>query len=136
MGKTAQELMAQARTEVPELTPSDVHVKQEAGENIVVLDVRDANELRNGCVPGSLCISRGMLEFKIDNAVARDRAVVVMCAGGMRSLLAAKSLRDMGYTDVASMAGGFGGWKSAGYPVEGCVGLFARLCHWLRGSRG
>src|SRR3982750_3594992 len=72
-----------------------------------------------GIPPGAPKIPRGFLELRIEEAVPeRDADVVLYCAGGTRSLLAARTLQDMGYSRVRSLAGGFGGWKSAGLPVE------------------
>ncbi len=84
-----------------------------------VLDVRDDHELAAGTVPGALHISRGFLELQVGQQVPRsDTPLVVMCAAGQRSLLAADTLQQMGYSQVCSMDGGFRAWKAGGYPVE------------------
>jgi molybdopterin/thiamine biosynthesis adenylyltransferase/rhodanese-related sulfurtransferase len=84
-----------------------------------VIDVREQDEYIQGYIPGSSWIPRGYLELRIEDAVPeRDRPVVLYCAGGTRSALAARSLRELGYTDVKSLAGGFGAWKRAGYPFD------------------
>jgi molybdopterin/thiamine biosynthesis adenylyltransferase/rhodanese-related sulfurtransferase len=81
----------------------------------VLVDVREQDEVDQGIIPGAIHIPRGFLEMRIEDAV-RDHStpLVVYCAGGVRSLFAAESLQQLGYTDVTSMAGGFNGWKSAG----------------------
>ena len=84
-----------------------------------LIDVREADEHAQGAIPGAVHIPRGFLELRIERAVP-DRAapVVVYCASGTRSLLAARSLAELGYTNVRSLAGGFTGWKRAGLPWE------------------
>ena len=81
--------------------------------------MREADEWAQGHVPGAVFIPRGFLELRIEDKVP-DKApeVVVYCAGGTRSALAAQTLQELGYTNVASMAGGFGKWKEAGFPIE------------------
>ena len=84
-----------------------------------VVDVREEDEYVQGFIPGAHWIPRGYLELRIEEAVPeRDRRVVLYCAGGTRSALAARSLRELGYTQVESLAGGFGAWKRAGYPFD------------------
>ena len=84
-----------------------------------VIDVREQDEYVQGYIPGARWIPRGYLELRIEEAVPdRDRPVVVYCAGGTRSALAARSLRELGYTRVESLAGGFTAWKRAGYPFD------------------
>ncbi len=83
----------------------------------VLLDVREPDEYEQGAIPGSIHIPRGMLETAIEGRIAdRDTPIVVMCAGGTRSAFAAQTLGQLGYSDVASMDGGFNGWKDAGKP--------------------
>src|SRR4051794_3563744 len=81
----------------------------------VVLDVREPDEYEQGALPGAVHIPRGHLESKIETQVAdRSTPIVVHCASGVRSAFAAKTLQDLGYTDVASMSGGFNKWKDEG----------------------
>jgi molybdopterin/thiamine biosynthesis adenylyltransferase/rhodanese-related sulfurtransferase len=84
-----------------------------------VIDVREADEHAQGALPGAVWIPRGFLEMRIDKHVA-DRAapIVLYCAGGVRSLFAARSLVELGYTNVKSLAGGFTAWKRAGLAWE------------------
>lgn len=89
--------------------------------DVVVVDVRDGTEReQEGAIPGSIHVTRGMLEFAADpespvhnDALAPDRHIILYCGTGGRSALAAKTLLDMGYTDVASLAGGFAAWRQA-----------------------
>jgi molybdopterin/thiamine biosynthesis adenylyltransferase/rhodanese-related sulfurtransferase len=84
-----------------------------------IIDVREQTEYTQGFIPGAEWISRGLLEGKIEDVVPdRDREVVLYCASGNRSALAARTLRELGYRDVKSLAGGFTAWKRAGYPFE------------------
>ncbi|HLL25043.1 MAG TPA: molybdopterin-synthase adenylyltransferase MoeB, partial [Kofleriaceae bacterium] len=84
-----------------------------------VIDVREAEEHAQGTIPGATHIPRGFLELRIERTVPnREHPVVVYCQGGTRSLLAARSLAELGYTNVHSLAGGFTGWKRAGLPWE------------------
>ncbi len=84
-----------------------------------VIDVREADEHSQGAIPGAVWIPRGFLEARIEKHVAdRGAPIVLYCAGGNRSLFAARSLIELGYTNVRSLAGGFGGWKKAGLAWE------------------
>ena len=81
----------------------------------VLIDVREKDEWMEGFIPGAQWIPRGFLELRIEDKVPeKDSAVVLYCAGGTRSALAARSLADLGYTNVSSLEGGFSAWKRAG----------------------
>src|SRR4030095_14281859 len=90
----------------------------------VVIDVREQDEYVQGFIPGARWIPRGFLEMRIEDAVP-DRAqdLVLYCAGGNRSALAARNLGELAYTYVKSLAGGFSAWKRAGLPFERPVTL-------------
>jgi rhodanese-related sulfurtransferase len=90
----------------------------ERGAPVVYIDVREPNEWNLGHLPNAIHIPRGQLESNIEARVDRDEPIVLYCARGNRSALAADTLQQMGYTDVASMADGFGGWIDVGGPVE------------------
>jgi sulfur-carrier protein adenylyltransferase/sulfurtransferase len=112
---THRDLLDQAKREVRE-----INVLEARGwiqEGALALDVREADEVEQGAVPGALHIPRGFLEFRIEDAV-RDKStpIAIYCAGGARSVFAAKALQELGYTDVASVAGGFNAWKTSGLP--------------------
>src|ERR1700730_15790702 len=123
MGDASREIMRQARKQIPEWTPSQVHealadqheARQDEQE-IVLVDVREKLEWNEGHIPGAIRVPRGYLELQIEEAVPdKSQKVVLYCAGGVRSLMAGNTLQQMGYTDVVSMAGGFGQWKGSGY---------------------
>jgi rhodanese-related sulfurtransferase len=116
--KTAAELIAEAKARITEVTPEQVLDRQQRGEAITLLDVRDLHEVNLGKIPGTLHVSRGNLETKIEALIPRDAHVVIYCASGRRSIFAADTLQQMGYQNVASMATGFRGWCEAGGDVE------------------
>jgi rhodanese-related sulfurtransferase len=125
MAKTAAELVAEAKQRVENLTVDEVAAELERGD-VVLVDLREPGELaQQGAIPGAVHAPRGMLEFWADPTSAYhrtefdpNRRVVLHCASGGRSALAADTLQQMGYTNVAHLDGGFNAWKAAGRPVE------------------
>ena len=117
--KSAPEMFADARTRIAEVSAADTIAKRAADGAVVLIDVREDREWNLGHAAGAHHMSRGTLESKIDAVVPRDATVVLYCASGNRSALAAESLKLMGYTDVASMSGGFRAWVDADGDVEG-----------------
>ena len=108
-----RDLLAQAKSAITEVDTADAASRIERG--VVVLDVREPDEYEQGALPNALHIPRGHLEAQIETKIVDKAApVVVYCAGGVRSAFAAKTLAELGYTDVGSMAGGFGKWKDEG----------------------
>jgi sulfur-carrier protein adenylyltransferase/sulfurtransferase len=117
MQKTYKEIMTEARKVVPELSPAEVKEKLDRGEAPVLLDVREKDEYRDGYIAGALSLPRGFLEIRVEEAIPdRSAPIITYCAGGTRSLIAGRTLREMGYQNVVSMSGGFTGWKNAGLP--------------------
>lgn len=121
--RSRDEVVAQARgriTEVDVLTLKqrlDAVSRADAGEPWVLVDIRERDEWQQGHIPGAHFIPRGFLELQIEDLVPdRDAPIIVYCAGGVRSALGALALRQMGYTRVESLVGGFQAWKSAGFP--------------------
>ncbi len=120
-----KQLCAEAEEIIETMTVEQVQAVQ-GDDNVQLIDIRDVRELwREGAIPGAYHAPRGMLEFWVDpdspyakELFQTDRKYIFFCAGGMRSALAARSVHEMGLTNVAHMAGGFGAWKKAGYPVE------------------
>ena len=109
-----RDLLAQAKSQIVEIDTAAAQKRIEEG-NLVVLDVREPDEYEQGALPNALHIPRGHLEAQIEGrAVDRDQTIVVFCAGGVRSAFAAQTLQELGYTDVLSVAGGFGKWKDEG----------------------
>ena len=122
---TYRELLSQVKDEIDEVDA--VHAREliETGDPLI-LDVREQDEWDEGHIPGAVHIPRGNLESRIESAAAdRARSIVVYCAAGNRSAFAAKTLEELGYEDVVSLAGGFTDWKRNGFPLELATGLDA-----------
>jgi molybdopterin/thiamine biosynthesis adenylyltransferase/rhodanese-related sulfurtransferase len=116
---TSAELVASARRGVRTVSLEEVRRRLEAREPMVLVDVREKDEARGGTIPGAIHVPRGFLELQIEQRVP-DRAapIVVYCAAGVRSALAAKTLGELGYTSVESADPGFSRWKELGFPVD------------------
>ncbi len=111
---TFRDLLATAKSQIIEVDTAQAETRISAG-NVLVLDVREPDEYDQGALPDALHIPRGHLEAQIEaKAIDKTQTVVVYCAGGVRSAFAARTLQELGYTDVLSMAGGFGKWKDEG----------------------
>jgi sulfur-carrier protein adenylyltransferase/sulfurtransferase len=118
MSHTPHDFLAEARRAIPEVSVEEVAARHTRGDELILLDVREKDEVRAGYIEGAVTIPRGFLEFQAAGQLPQtDVDVVVYCASGARSLLAAQVLHTMGYARVASMAGGLTRWKEAGYPV-------------------
>ena len=118
-------LVAKAKSETKAVTPQQAFNQLQAG-TATLIDIRDIRELqREGRIDGAFHAPRGMLEFWADpqspyhkNVFALSGNLILFCASSWRSALAAKTLQDMGMTNIFDMEGGFNGWKSAGLPIE------------------
>ncbi len=125
MIKGVKELVAEANAIVETITVEQA-LPLHGDENVMIVDIRDIRELqREGRIPGSVHAPRGMLEFWVDpqspyhkEIFASGKRMVLHCASGWRSALAARSLQEMGVENVCHMDGGFTGWKAAGGAVE------------------
>jgi len=107
-----------AETAIPELDPRTTRERFVDGE-VALVDVREPAEWSDGHLPGAVLVPRGSLPDAIRDVVPdSSRSVVLYCGSGKRSLLAAETMRELGYADVASMAGGIVEWKALGLPVE------------------
>ncbi len=117
---TFQQLLDTVKSSIREISVEDTRARMQAGaEAPALFDVRERDEYEQGFIGGAQWIPRGFLELKIEDAVPeRDRELILYCAGGTRSALAARALHDLGYTRVSSLAGGFRAWKNAGYAFE------------------
>src|SRR5262249_59339331 len=105
-----------ARNEIPEWTGSEVARRVRDGEQFPIVDVREKLEWNEGHLPEALHVPRGYLELQIEEAIPdKERPVLLYCAGGVRSLLAAETLRQMGYRQPISMSGGYTAWRNAGF---------------------
>ena len=110
-----RELLAATKAEIQEIETADAAALRESGDDVVILDVREPDENAQGSIPGAVFIPRGQLESNVENKIPnKDAKVLIHCASGVRSAFAAKTLAELGYTDVASVAGGFNKWKDEG----------------------
>lgn len=108
-----RELLNATKAEITEVSTAEAEALR--AEGAVLLDVREADEFEQGAIPGAVFIPRGHLEGQVEGRLPdKDQKIVIHCAGGVRSAFAAKTLTELGYTDVASMAGGFNRWKDEG----------------------
>lgn len=125
MTLTASILAAEAMSRIENLSPDQVAERQESA-NALVVDIREAHELAAaGQIPGAIHVPRGFLEFAADPGspvfrpeLVPERAVILVCASGMRSALGVESLQQLGFTDVSHLKGGMKAWAEAGNTVE------------------
>jgi molybdopterin/thiamine biosynthesis adenylyltransferase/rhodanese-related sulfurtransferase len=111
---TFRDLLANAKSQIVEIDTATAEARIQAGD-VFVLDVREPDEYAEGALENAVHIPRGHLEAQIEGrALDHDQTIVVYCAGGVRSAFAARTLQELGYSDVLSMAGGFGKWKDEG----------------------
>ncbi|MFY9585040.1 MAG: rhodanese-like domain-containing protein, partial [Candidatus Acidiferrales bacterium] len=111
-------LVQDAKTRVRETNVHEVKKQLDAGEKIIVVDVREESEWARGHLPGAIHLGKGIIERDIEQRIPdRSAPLVLYCGGGFRSALAADNLQKMGYTNVLSMDGGWRGWTEAGFPV-------------------
>ena len=123
--KSSKELVDRALKEIKTLEPNEVK-ELENKKQCTLIDIRDIRELwREGTIKGSLHIPRGMLEFWMDpqsqyyspSKFPKEKILIIFCAAGMRSALATKTLKDMGYKNIAHVNGGFGSLVTQGFEV-------------------
>ncbi len=117
--KTGQDLIDEAKQQIEEVTPEQVREMQARNERVVYLDVREPNEWNLGRLPQAIHLPRGNLETKVEALIDRSQRVVIYCARGNRSALAALTMKQMGYENVASMARGIQGWAEINGEIEG-----------------
>jgi rhodanese-related sulfurtransferase len=111
-------LVAEAKSRIRETDVHEVKKRLDAGEEFLLVDTREESEWVRSHLPGAMHLSKGIIERDIERAVPDKSAPVVLyCGGGFRSALAADNLQKMGYTNVASMDGGWRGWCQNGYPT-------------------
>ena len=122
---TFRDLLSAAKAQITEIDTAAA-AERVAAKSVVVLDVREPDEFEQGALPEALHIPRGHLEAQVETRIVdKSAAVIVYCAGGVRSAFAAKTMQELGYTDVVSMAGGFGKWKDEGRSWSTPVSLSA-----------
>lgn len=131
---TSRDYVNQVKKNIKEISVQELKQKMDKGSSSLVIDVREPDETQNGVLPEAQVIPRGFLELKIENLEPnREREIVLYCAGGNRSALAAKSLNDLGYKHVSSMQGGYAAWQHAGFPIVQKKSLSAdRLSRYAR----
>ncbi len=126
MAMSLKDFVVDAKTRIGEISAADTAKATAADPKILVLDVREPGEFADGHLPGALNVPRGMLEAKADldyggrepRLADRSQRVIINCASGGRSALAADALQKMGFTSVQSLAGGIQAWKDQGLPIE------------------
>src|SRR5215471_13926014 len=117
MSSKFRDILSQVKKSIREVRVQEVESALRSGNDFVLLDVREKDEWEEGHLPGAIFLPRGFLEQKVEKTVTNKQTpITVYCAGGTRSALAARSLVELGYTDVVSMAGGYGEWKNNGFP--------------------
>ena len=119
-----RDLVARANAEIETITAEEAR-RMLGRDDVQFVDVREKHEWEAGQVPGAVHVPRGLLEFLADPAnpshaaeLHAGKRLVLYCAAGGRSALAAKTLKDMGFTDLCHMAGGYNAWQQAGYPTR------------------
>ncbi|HEX6058471.1 MAG TPA: rhodanese-like domain-containing protein [Gemmatimonadaceae bacterium] len=116
--KSATDLINEAKQRIREVSPREA-AEMRRQPDVIFLDVREPYEWNLGHVPGAIHIPRGTLESNVEPRVPREATVVVYCAAGNRSALAADTMQQMGYSNVVSMSDGWRGWVHFGGEVEG-----------------
>ena len=120
MGRTTcREMIDQLKSKNLELDATSFFSQFQSNQPVIVLDVREREEVMLGMLPKARHIPRGLLEYSIEKAVPNPKTpIVVYCQGGVRSLFAAHTLTVMGYEHVKSLKGGFSNWRGQGFPIE------------------
>jgi rhodanese-related sulfurtransferase len=109
-----KQLVNEAKKEIQEIGAEDLRRMQNAGQDFVLIDVREKEDAAKGMIPGAVHISRGMLEHNIDQVTTdKDKKIVLYCGGGSRSALSAWMLKKMGFKNAISLAGGYRGWAES-----------------------
>ena len=116
--KSGQDLVDEAKGQIAEVTPEQVRELQAHNARVVYLDVREPNEWNLGHLPHAVHLPRGNLESKVETMIDRTQKVVIYCARGNRSALAALTMKQMGYENVVSMSGGIQGWADINGEIE------------------
>ena len=130
------ELAEKEKSNIENLSVDQLKAEMADNQDLLLIDIREIQETIDlGTIPGAIHCARGMLEFWASPAspyyrdyFQEDRRTVVFCAGGGRSVFATKALREMGFTEVAHLEPGFGGWKKAEEPIEDV----ASTSRWMR----
>lgn len=124
--KETDKLLLEAKKEAGEIRPQELKKMLDKEEAVILLDIRESEQRAEGQIyaDDSYEITRGNLEFQVMNKIKnRDAVIVTYCRGGSRSLLAAQTLRRLGYKNAISLKGGLKAWAKAGYPIETGLGV-------------
>jgi rhodanese-related sulfurtransferase len=117
--KTSSDFVKEAKKTVEEISVADAKADIDAGKVAVILDCRTEKEFKRGHLPNAMHIPRGLLEFQADKKIPNKNSYIICyCKTGGRSCLSTRTLTQMGYTNIKSMAGGWKAWLKAGYPIE------------------
>ncbi len=109
-----KKLVDEAKAQISEINADELQRMQHAGEDFLLIDVRERDEHAKGTIPGAIGLPRGILEVNIDQITTdKSRKLVLYCGGGSRSALAALNLKKMGFRNVTSLAGGYRGWRES-----------------------
>ncbi len=112
-------IAAEAKARVLECTVQDLKIRMDAGESLLLIDVREESEFAAGHIPGAIHVSKGVIERDIETVVPDpNKEILLYCGGGFRSALSAENLQRMGYRNVVSVDGGWRGWTEANFPTE------------------
>ncbi len=118
MGKTYADLLQEVKAAIKQVTLEDLKARLESGEELILVDVREKDEWRQGHIPGAIHVPRGFLEMQAASRLPdKDAKIVTYCAAGIRSAFAAQLLQQLGYENVESANPGFNQWKDTGYPT-------------------
>jgi rhodanese-related sulfurtransferase len=117
--KTYADLVNEAKARIKEISPQESLTVHQSEPETLFVDIREPNEWNLGHIPGATLVPRGILEQRIEGMADRNRRIVLYCASGNRTALAADTMQQMGYSNVESLAGGFRGWCEAGGEIEG-----------------
>jgi rhodanese-related sulfurtransferase len=111
-------LVNDAKSRIRQTNIAEVKKRLDAGQQLLIVDVREESEWGRGHIPGAVHLGKGVIERDIEAAVPDvSREIILYCGGGFRSAIAADNLKKMGYTNAVSMDGGWRGWTEAGLPV-------------------
>ena len=112
-------LVNEARKRIRETTVQEVKKRLDAGERLLLVDVREESEVARGRIPGALHLGKGVIERDVEKTIPdTDAEIILYCGGGFRSALAAENLQRMGYKNAVSMDGGWRGWTESGNPIQ------------------
>ena len=127
-GKTIPQIIREAKSQTTEVTVEALKKEMDEGSNFVLIDVRTSEEFKAGHLPKAVNIPRGTLEFLIGKHYPqKDLEIIVYCRTDARAALCARSLSDMGYTNVKNLKGAFKAWGEAGYPIYNRHGEFKMI---------